>query len=207
MLGGRTTRLDYLQRALDRVAGANTDDGNGSDLAFGDLIGKTVFDASPRHQITASWLAGAFTNDERDGSGAKSSNRLGSVAWRAVVNGRLFTRVQGFVLSTAYREHDAVRPVTVEDGQQSAGLRADVTFQASSAHQLQAGVYAQRVRAHAGGVESLGAFDARRSEPSWYVQDRWTPSAHVSVTAGARVVDARRQRGGRQRVLVDDRQG
>jgi hypothetical protein len=186
LVGGRTTRLDYLQRAVDRVAGTNDDD-DGSHLAFGDVIGKTVIDLSARHQITASWLAGAFTNDERDGSGAKSSNRLGSVAWRAVVNGRLFTRVQGFVLSTAYREHDAVRPVTVEDGQQSAGLRADVTFQASSAHQLQVGVYAQRVRAHAGGVESLGGFDARRSEPSWYVQDRWTPSAHVSITAGARV--------------------
>ena len=171
------------------MAGTNKDDGNGSDLAFGDVIGKTVFDASPRHQITASWLAGAFTNDERDGSGAKSSNRLGSVAWRAVVNGRLFTRVQGFVLSTAYREHDAVRPVTLADGQQSAGLRADVTFQAP-AHQLQAGVYAQRVRAHAGGVESLGGVDAKRSELSWYVQDRWTPSAHVSITAGARVDSA-----------------
>jgi hypothetical protein len=186
LLGGRTTRLDYLQQAVDRVAGTNEDDDE-SDLAFGDVIGKTVIDLSARHQITASWLAGAFTNDDRDGSGAKSSNRLGSVAWRAVVNGRLFTNVQGFVLSTAYREHDAVRPATVDDGQRSAGLRADVTFQASSRHQLQAGLYAQRVHAHAGGVESLGAFDARRSEPSWYVQDRWTPSAHVSITAGARV--------------------
>ena len=46
-----------------------------------------------------SWLAGAFTNDELDGSGAKSSNRLGSLAWRAVVNSRVFTRVQGFVVS------------------------------------------------------------------------------------------------------------
>ena len=82
LLGGRTTRLDYLQQAVDRVAGTNEDDGNGSDLAFGDVIGKTVIDLSARHQITASWLAGAFTNDERDGSGAKSSNRLGSVAWR-----------------------------------------------------------------------------------------------------------------------------
>src|SRR5678816_1407342 len=85
------------------------------------------------------------------------------------------------------RDSDAVRPVTLEDGQQGAGVRADVTFQATSAHQLQAGIYAQRVHAHVGGVESLGAFDATRSEPSWYVQDRWTPSARVSITAGARV--------------------
>jgi hypothetical protein len=189
LLGGRTTRLDYLQQAVDRVAGTNDED-NESDLAFGDVIGKTVIDLSARHQITASWLAGAFTNDERDGSGAKSSNRLGSVAWRAVVNRRLFTRVQGFYLSTAYREHDAVRPVTLEDGQQGAGVRADVTFQATSVHQLQAGIYAQRVHAHAGGIESLGAFDVTRSEPSWYVQDRWTPSARVSITAGARVDSA-----------------
>jgi hypothetical protein len=201
LLGGRTTRLDYLQQGVDRVAGTNDDD-DGSDLAFGDVIGKTVIDLSARHQITASWLAGAFTNDERDSSGAKSSNRLGSVAWRAVVNGRLFTRVQGFVLSTAYREHDAVRPVTLEDGQQSAGLRADVTFQATSAHQLQAGIYAQRVHAHAGGVESLGAFDATRSEPSWYVQDRWTPSARVSITAGARVDSAAGETVAAPRVLA-----
>jgi hypothetical protein len=80
------------------VAGTHDDD-DGSDLAFGDVIGKTVVDLSARHQVTASWLAGAFTNDERDGSGAKSSNRLGSVAWRAVMNGRLFTRVQGVFLS------------------------------------------------------------------------------------------------------------
>src|SRR4029450_10218626 len=102
----------------------------------------------------------------------------------------------------AYRDPDAVRPVTVEDGQQSAGLRADVTFQASSTHQLQAGVYAQRVRAHAGGVESLGGFGAGRSEPSWYVQDRWTPSAHVSITAGARVDSAAGQTVAAPRVLA-----
>ncbi|HXD75383.1 MAG TPA: TonB-dependent receptor, partial [Vicinamibacterales bacterium] len=201
LLGGRTTRLDYLQQAVDRVAGTNDDD-NGSDLAFGDVIGKTVIDLSARHQITASWLAGAFTNDDRDGSGAKSSNRLGSVAWRAVLNGRLFARVQGFFLSTAYREHDAVRPVTLEDGQQGAGVRADVTFQATSAHQLQAGLYAQRVHGHAGGVESLGGFDVRRSEPSWYVQDRWTPSARVSITAGARVDSAAGETVAAPRVLA-----
>jgi hypothetical protein len=166
------------------------------------VIGKTVIDLSARHQITASWLAGAFTNDDRDGSGAKSSNRLGSVAWRAVANGRLFTRVQGFFLSTTYREHDALRPVTLEDGQQGAGMRADVTFQATSAHQLQAGLYAQRVHAHAGGVESLGAFDARRSEPSWYVQDRWTPSARLSITAGARVDRAAGETVAEPRVLA-----
>jgi hypothetical protein len=202
LVGGRTTRLDYLQQAVDRVAGTNEDDGNGSDLAFGDVIGKTVIDLSARQQIAASWLAGAFTDDERDGSGGKSSNRLGSVAWRATVNGRLFTRVQGFFLSTAYREHDAVRPVTLEDGQQGAGLRADVTVQVTSGHQLETGIYAQRVRAHAGGVESLGAFDARRSEPSWYVQDRWTPSAHVSITAGARVDSAAGETVAAPRVLA-----
>src|SRR5262245_46467041 len=201
LLGGRTTRLDYLQQAVDRVAGTNDDD-NGSDLAFRDWIGKTVMYLDPRHHITVSWLAGAFTNDERDRSGAKSSNRLGSVAWRAVVNGRLFTRVQGFYLSNAYREHDAVGPVTLEDGQQGAGVRADVTFQATSAHQLQAGTYAQRVNGHAGGVESLGAFDMKRSEPSWYVQDRWTPSARVSITAGARVDSADGETVAAPRVLV-----
>jgi hypothetical protein len=201
LLGGRTTRLDYLQQAVDRVAGTNDDD-DGSDLAFGDVIGKTVIDLSARHQITASWLAGAFTNDERDGSGAKSSNRLGSVAWRAVLNGRLFTRVQGFFLSTKYREHETVRPVTLEDGQEGAGVRADVTFQATSAHQLQAGIYAQRVRAHAAGLESLAAFDATRREPSWYVQDRWTPSARLSITAGARVDSAAGETVAAPRVLA-----
>ena len=70
LLGGRTTRLDYVQQALDRVAGTNDDDRDGSDLALGDVTGKTVIDLSARHQITASWLAGAFTNDERDGSAA-----------------------------------------------------------------------------------------------------------------------------------------
>lgn len=189
LVGGRTTRLDYLQRGVDRVAGTNDDD-DGSDLAFGDVIGKMVIDLSARHQITASWLAGAFTNDDRDGSGAKSSNRLGSVAWQAVVNTRIFTRVQGFFLSTTYREHDTVGPVTLEDRQRGAGVHADVTFQATSAHQLQAGVYAQGVHAHAGGVESLSGFDVSRSEPSWYVQDRWTPSPRVSITAGARLDSA-----------------
>jgi TonB dependent receptor-like, beta-barrel/Carboxypeptidase regulatory-like domain len=205
LLAGRTTRFDYVQRAVDRVAGTGDDgsgDDDGSDLEFGDLIGKAVFDASARHQITASWLAGAFTNDERGGAGAKSSNRLGSLAWQAVVNARLFTRVQGFVLSTAYGEHDADRQRTVDDGQRSAGLRADVVVQVSSAHQLQVGLYAQAVRAHAGGPERLGAFAARRSEPSWYVQDRWTPSARVSVTAGVRVDRAAGETVAAPRMLV-----
>src|SRR4029078_13586516 len=116
--------------------------------------------------------------------------------------GRLLTRVQGFFLSRAYREHDTVRPVTLEDGQQGAGVRADVTFQATSAHQLQAGLYAPRVHGNAGGVESLGGFDVRRSEPSWYVQDRWTPSARVSITAGARVDSAAGETVAAPRVLA-----
>src|SRR6188474_898484 len=41
LVGGRTTRLDYLQQAVDRVPGTHDDD-DGSDLAFGDVIGKTV---------------------------------------------------------------------------------------------------------------------------------------------------------------------
>ena len=185
LLAGRTTRADYVQRVVDRLAGTGDDDG--SNLQFGDFIGKAVFDATARHQVTASWLAGAFTNDERGGAGAKSLNRLGSLAWRAVVNDRLFTRVQGFVVSTAYGEHDADRVRTADDGQQNAGLRADVVVQVSSAHQLQVGLYAQAARAHVSGVDRLGAFEAKRSEPAWYVQDRWTPSPRVSITAGVRV--------------------
>lgn len=207
LLGGRTTGLDYVQRVVDHIArtGGDGDGDDEPDLRFGDLIGKAVFDASARHQITASWLTGAFTNDELDGSGAKSSNRLGSLAWRAVVNGRLFTRVQGFVVSAAYTEHDAASLPTVDNGQRSAGLRADVVFQASSAHQLQAGIYTQSVRAHLGGVESLGAFDATRSEPSWYVEDRWTPSARLSITAGARIDRADDETVAAPRVLVAGR--
>jgi hypothetical protein len=201
LLAGRTTRVDYLQRFVDRVAGTGGDDGE-SDLGFGDVIGKAVLDASARHQITASWLAGAFTNDEPSGEGAKSTNRLGSLAWRAVVNARLFTRVQGFVLSTTYDEHDVDGFQTVDNGQQSAGLRADVVLQASSAHQLQVGIYAQAVRAHVEGVEPLGAFAATRSEPSWYVQDRWTPSAHASITAGVRVDSAGGETVAAPRMLV-----
>jgi len=201
LLGGRTTRLDYLQRVVDHVAGTGGVD-DGSDLDFADLIGKVVLEASARHQITASWLAGAFVHDEPAHAGAKSANRLGSVAWRAVANSRLFTRVQGFVLSTTYTEHDAGGTRTVDDGQQHAGVRADVVVQASSAHQLQAGVYAQAAHAQAGGVEPLGAFDARRSEPSWYLQDRWTPSAHLSVTAGARVDSGGGETAAAPRLLV-----
>jgi hypothetical protein len=189
LLAGRTTRADYLQRFVDRVANTGGD-GEGPDLAFGDLHAKGVFDVSSRHQITASWLAGAFTSEDQDGSGAKSSNRLGSVAWRAIASARLFTRVQGFVVSTVYREHDADRLPTVDSGQRSAGVRADVAFQASRAHQIQGGLYAQTVRAHISGVGTLGVFAADRREPSWYVQDRWTPSARLSVTAGARVDQA-----------------
>jgi TonB dependent receptor-like, beta-barrel/Carboxypeptidase regulatory-like domain len=201
LLAGRTTRLDYVQRAVDRVAGTGVDDDD-SDLTFGDFIGKAVLDASARHQITASWLAGAFTNDERDGAGAKSSNRLGSLAWRAVMNARLSTRVQGFVLSTAYGEHDTDGLRTVDNGQRNAGVRADVVVQASSAHQLQVGIYAQAARAHAGGTAALSAFAASRSESSWYVQDRWTPSARVTVTAGARVDRAGGETVAAPRVLV-----
>ncbi len=202
LLGGRTTRLDYVQQAVDTVAGTGDDDDDETDLQFGDVIGKAVIDLSARNQITASWLAGAFTSDEPSGADAKSSNRLGIAAWRAVVNARVFTRVQGFVLSRAYREHDDAGQETVDNGQRSAGVRADVVFQASSAHQLQAGVYAQAVDAHAARADGLGAFDAGRNEISWYVQDRWTPSSRVSVTAGARIESADGETVAAPRVIV-----
>jgi hypothetical protein len=114
----------------------------------------------------------------------------------------VFTRVQGFLLSTAYGEHDADRLLTTDNGQQNAGVRADVVFQASSAHQVQVGIYAQAVPAHVGGAESLGVFAASRAEPAWYVQDRWTPAARVSITAGARVDRAGDETAAAPRVLV-----
>src|SRR4029079_3210236 len=82
------------------------------------------------------------------------------------------------------------------------GLRADVVLQASSAHQLQAGIYAQSVRAHVEGIEPRGAFAATRSEPSWYVQDRWTPTGRLTVTAGVRVDGAAGETVAAPRLLV-----
>jgi carboxypeptidase-like protein len=205
LLAGRTTRADYVQQLIDRVTrGVERPDGN--DLQFGDVHAKTIVDVTPRQQIGVSVLAGVFTNEQRgtgrtaaavdpnDVDRARSGNWLRSVSWRFTPGSRLFSQVRVFSAGSTYRERNLDGVSLTDIGHRATGIRADATFQVSSRHLAQVGLYAQSAHeqsrttyfTEAPQPRQLGAFAAGRFETSWYAQDRWSPG-RLTATAGVRV--------------------
>jgi len=206
LLAGRTTRADYVQQAVDKVTHSR-DAPDENDLQFGDLHAKAVFDLTARQQIGLSALAGIFTNEQGAADRAKaagdpgfvdrarSGNWLRSAHWRYLPGARVFAQVRLFSAGSTYRERNQEGVSLTENGHRATGVRADMTFQLSSRHLMQTGVYGQSEREQArttfftaaGEPRQLGAFAARRIETSWYLQDRWSPLSRLTATAGVRV--------------------
>lgn len=206
LLAGRTTRADYVQQVVNRVTRPKeTPDEN--DLQFGDLHAKGVFDLTPRQQVGISALAGVFTNEQgaagrAEAAGdpnfvdrARSGNWLRSLHWRYTPGSRVFAQVRLFSAGSTYRERNQDGTSLTDNGHRATGVRADVTFHLSSRHLAQAGVYVQSAHeqtrttffAATGQPRQLGAFSTRRTETSWYLQDRWSPLGRLTATAGVRV--------------------
>jgi outer membrane cobalamin receptor len=206
LLAGRTTRADYVQQVVNRVTRPKeTPDEN--DLQFGDVHAKGVFDLTPRQQVGISALAGVFTNEQgatgrAEAAGdpnvvdrARSGNWLRSAQWRYTPGSRVFAQVRLFSVGSTYREWNQDGTSLTDNGHRAIGVRADVTFHLSSRHLAQSGVYLQSAHEQTrttffeanGQPRQLGAFSARRTETSWYVQDRWSPLGRLTATAGVRV--------------------
>jgi hypothetical protein len=206
LLAGRTTRADYVQQVVDRAAhGADPPDE--TDLQFGDVHAKATVDLTRRQQLGVSLLAGAMTNEAGSQAAAdagaevdavaraRSGNWLRSVSWRFTPGARVFTQVRVFDVGSTYREQTVAGLALADNRQHATGLRADATFQLPGAHLVQSGIYAQAVgtqirRATADGGNAAarqGDFSARRTETSWYIEDRWSPNRRLTATAGIRV--------------------
>lgn len=180
---------------------------NENDLQFSDLHAKAVFDLTPRHQVSLSALAGILTNEQGIAhrslatgdpnfvDRARSGNWLRSVHWRYTPGARVFAQVRLFSAGSTYRERNHSGVSLTDNGHRATGVRADMTFRLSSRHLAQTGVYVKSAHeqtrttffAATGEPRPLGAFSARRTETSWYVQDRWSPFGRLTATAGVRV--------------------
>ena len=206
LLAGRTTRADYLQQMVSRVT-RTKDAPGGNELQFDDVHAKGVFDLTPRQQIGISALAGVFTNEhgvtdraQAAGDGnfvdrARSGNWLRQAHWRYTPGSRVFAQVRLFSTGSTYRERNQDGTSVTDNSHRATGVRADVTLQLSSRHLAQAGLYVQSAQDQIGTTffmatgqpRQLGAFSARRTETSWYVQDRWSPLGRLTATVGVRV--------------------
>jgi outer membrane cobalamin receptor len=206
LLAGRTTRADYVQQLIDRAARRGNPPDDGSDLQFGDVHAKVVVDLTPRQQLGFSALAGVFTSEEGPAGRAaaagepnavdraRSGNWLRSVSWRFTPGARVFAQVRGFSTGSTYREHNAARVPLNDNFLHAAGVRAETTFEASSRHLAQVGLYAESSRQQiqttyftdTADARRPGAFSAGRLELSWYAQDRWS-IGRSTATAGVRV--------------------
>jgi hypothetical protein len=203
LVAARTTRADYVQQLVDRATrGRDTDEG--SELQFDDLLVKAAFDPASRHHFTLMAVAGRFTNVATDADAvpdpnavgrARSGNWLRSAAWRFTPSARIVTDVRLFSVGSTYREQAFDASALFESRRTGTGIRADVTMQAGRDHLVRAGVYAQSVSEEttaihfspAGESNAFGSFSARRFEPSWYGEDRWTPATWLTATGGVRV--------------------
>jgi Carboxypeptidase regulatory-like domain len=208
LVAARTTRFDYLQRAVERVTSTGEKD-DGSQLDFDDLQGKAVYDLSSRHQLGVSVVAGEFSQHEGDEDRATSAsepnavdrsashNALVTGFWRYTPAERTFAVARIFGIASSVTARNTAGIELDDSRRGEIGGRLDGGYLATPQHFVEAGAYVHSVSGRSRSLffpagspdpQVLVSYDERRLEQEYYAQDTWMPAgSRATVTAGARI--------------------
>lgn len=223
MLSGRRSYIDTIIGTEHPVEENGVRDTLRTGYYFYDLSGKMTWRSGVRHRVSLSYYEGRDVLDVRlpfdlslDFSewlkpadlffeiDQKWGNRLASVRYQYLYSRRFFVTATAYRSSYRARENVLIRPTEASSVAsdygvrlRDLGLKVDVDFYPSLAHQLRAGVQVvrrgfqsrldARVQRSPGAVDSLDQFSTLEAfEVVGYVQDSWQPSARWQVQPGLR---------------------
>lgn len=204
LFAARSSLLDYLSRAIDKIGNDNTDTGS---IDFSDAESKVIFDLSSRHRIG---IGGHFSRlkfnesavpNLQDPNGifsARSRNSLASAFWDYTPNARLLVQTRVFGTLTNFTSTNGNSLILNDESRTQIGARSDLNLLVRPAHRIEAGVYLRSFSSRQvanffafplpGTQVNLATFDQRAAEEGYYLQDTYVNQRRgLSLTGGLRI--------------------
>ena len=191
----RRSYLDYVIKRIDPEAG----------FAFGftDAQGRFAYDLNPRHQVSATLLAGRAVFDEGDpdigvNEIQKGISRawLASVSWRYLPSDRFAITQRVYSTGLDY-DNDNRTGATLDSARfGEIGWRADGSYSPAPRTVVEFGGDVERLEGSnriarqlftAGTLDTLSDYDERSSAASAYAQVRFGLGSRLTITPGGRV--------------------
>lgn len=205
LIAARSSLLDYVSQAVDKIASDNNNQESGSGN-FSDIAGKLVFDLSPRNRLGFSGLYSGLTIDDvrdplanpNEVIASRSRNLLLSGFWNYTPNPRLVWQTRVFGARTRFKSSNNNGLAINDEQRTQVGIRSDINFLAHSAHRIEGGLYLRSVSAKSvsrffpfsppGAPLNLEAYDRSTFEQGYYLQDTYANERRgLSLTGGARI--------------------
>lgn len=205
LFAARSSVLDYLSRAIDKIREDENDTGN---IDFSDVAGKVIFDLSPRHRIGIGSHFSLLRFDDRAAANqlldpnavfnSRSRNLVVNAFWNYTPSARLFVQTRVFGTRTNFKNTNPATSILHDESQTQFGGRSDLNFLARRAHRIESGVYVRSVKARQignfflppspGTRVNFETFDRSAAEESYYLQDTYLNRRHgLSLTGGFRI--------------------
>jgi hypothetical protein len=206
LFAARSSLLDYVARAIDRIISNDNKDETGSG-DFSDLEGKVILDLSSRHRIGlgghASFLKfndSALPNlqDPNLIFNAQSRNFLVNAFWDYTPNARLLVQTRIFGTRTNIKNLNGNKSIVEDESRSQFGARSDLNYLVRPAHRIEGGVYVRSFSARQnknfflppapGTIVNLETFDRSATETGVYLQDTYTNQRYgLNLTGGLRI--------------------
>ncbi|HKR58825.1 MAG TPA: TonB-dependent receptor [Pyrinomonadaceae bacterium] len=204
LFAARSSLLDYISRAIDKIGSDNTDTGS---VDFSDIEGKVIYDLSTRHRIGLSGhLSGLKFNESAAPNlqdpnaifSARSRNFLVNGFWDYTANSRLLVQTRIFGTRTHFKSKNGNGLTIKDETRTQFGARSDLNFLVRPAHRIESGVYLRSFSTRQvanffalplpGTQVNLASFDRRAIEAGYYLQDTYTNLRRgLSLTGGLRI--------------------
>jgi CarboxypepD_reg-like domain/TonB-dependent Receptor Plug Domain len=205
LFAARSSVLDYISHAIDKIRADENDTGN---IDFSDVEGKVILDLSARHRIG---IGGHFSllrfadrvaaNQQLDPNAVFNSRSRNSVAnafWNFTPSSRLFLQTRIFGTRTYFKNTNPSDSIIHNESETQFGGRSDLNFLVRPDHRIESGAYVRSVRVRQtsnffllplpGTRVNLDTFDQSAAEESYYLQDTYTNQRHgLSLTGGFRI--------------------
>jgi hypothetical protein len=204
LFAARSSLLDYLSRAIDKIGNNNTDNGN---VDFSDLEGKVMLDLNLHNRIGVSGLYSRLKFNESAAPNQldpniifkdHSQNSVADLFWDYTPNPRLLLQTRLFGTGTRFDSTNQSSGTIINDSRTQFGARSDLNFLVRPADRFESGVYLRYFSARQianfflppfpGRPVNLANFDKSSTEQSYYLQDTHTNKQQsVSFTGGLRI--------------------
>ena len=207
LFAARSSLLDYVSRAIDRIVSSDDNDGETGSGNFSDVEGKVILDLSSRHRIG---LGGHYSflkfNDSalpnlQDPNlifNARSRNFLVNAFWDYTPNARLLVQTRIFGTRTNIKNLNGNKFIVADESRSQFGARSDLNYLVRPAHRIEGGVYVRSFSARQnknfflppapGTAVNIETFDRSATETGVYLQDTYTNQRNgLSLTGGLRI--------------------
>jgi hypothetical protein len=204
LFAARSSLLDYVSRAIDKIGDDNTDTGS---LDFSDVEGKVIFDLNSRNRIG---IGGHYSRLKFNDSAAPNPfdpnaifrahtrNSLVNAFWDYTPSARLLVQTRVFGARTNFTSTNGSALTITNESRTQFGVRSDLNFLVRPAHRIESGVYLRSFGARQianvfafplpGTLVNVARFDRSSVEEGYYFQDTYMNQQRgLSLTGGLRI--------------------